>query len=230
MDLWDRVGRQAQPPRVALSYLRIALAGIEIADAEGLDAVSMRRVAMGVDAGAMSLYRYVNSRDDLVELMVDEVYSAFPSAPRSGDWRMDLAEAARRIRDVTLTHPWLAGRSVPRIGLGPNLLRMLESTLALVDGYGLTVDRMLDVLETLQAFVHGYVLDEITEQEAQRHTGLTLSQAQQQQESHVRRIMESGRYPQFARVVTDSADDLDPHVVFERRLRYILDGLASAFR
>src|SRR5450759_5342049 len=108
-----------------------------------------------------------------------------------------------------------AGRSVPRIGLGPNLLRMLESTLALVDGYGLTVDQMLDVLETLQAFVHGYVLDEVTEQEAQRRTGLTMSEAQQQHESHVRRIMESGHYPQFARVVTESADDLDPHMVFE---------------
>jgi AcrR family transcriptional regulator len=204
--------------------------GCPVAEERTVDAVSMRKVATGLDARAMSLYRYVNSRGDLVELMVDEVYSAFPPAPRSGDWRKDLAEAARRIRHVTLTHPWLAGRSVPRSGLGPNLLRMLESTLALVDGYGLTVDQMLDVLATLQAFVHGYVLDEITEQEAQRRTGLTLSQAQQQQESHVRRIMESGCYPQFARVVTDSADDLDPDMVFERRLRYILDGLASAFQ
>ena len=91
------------------------------------------------------------------------------------------------------------------------------------------LDQVLDVLETLQAFVHGYVLDEITEQEAQRRTGLTMSEAQQQHESHVRRIMESGRYPQFARVVIDSADDLDPDMVFERRLRYILDGLATAF-
>jgi hypothetical protein len=89
---------------------------------------------------------------------------------------------------------------------------------------------MLDVLETVQAFVHGYVLDEVTEQEAQRRTGLTRSQAQQQQESQVRRIIKSGRYPQFARVVTESANDPDPDMVFERRLRYILDGLASAFQ
>jgi len=229
MDLWDRVDKQAEPRRVALSYPRISLAGIEIADAEGLDAVSMRKVAARLDAGAMSLYRYVDSRDDLVELMVDEVYSEFPAALRSGDWRMDLAGAARRIRHVTLTHPWLAGRTVPRIGLGPNLLRMLESTIALVDGYELPIDQMLDVLGTVQAFVQGHVLDEVAEREAQRRTGLTLQEAQQRHVPQVRRIMESGQYPLVVRVVLESADDPDLDQVFERRLGYVLDGLAAAF-
>ena len=230
MDLWERVDDLAKPPRVALSSTRIALAGIEIADAEGLDAVSMRKVAMRLNAGTMSLYRYVTSRDDLIALMIDQVYSTFSAAPRSVDWRRDLADAARGIRAVTLKHPWLAGRSVARLGLGPNLLRMLESTLALVDGYGMSVDEMLDVLGTIQSFVQGYVLEEATEQDAMRITKLTKSEAQQQQESRVRKIMESGRYPQVTRVVTDSADNPDPHTVFERRLRYVLDGLATAFQ
>ena len=161
--------------------------------------------------------------------MIDQVYSTFSAGPRSGDWRIDLAEAARRIREVTLDHPWLAGRSVARLGLGPSFIRMLESTLALVDGYGMTVDQMLDVLASLQAFVQGNVLEEITEQDARRTTQLTKSDAQRQQESRIRNIVESGRFPQLARVVIESEDDPDPGLVFERRLRYILDGLATAF-
>lgn len=230
MDLWERVDDLDRPPRVALSSTRIAVAAIEIADAEGLDAISMRKVASRLDAGTMSLYRYVASRDDLVTLMTDQVYSSFSAAPRSGEWRTDLAEAARRIRGVTLRHPWLAGRSVARQGLGPHVLRMLESTLALVDGYGMTVDQMVDVLATVQAFVQGYVLGEIAEEDAKRTTNLTKAEAQQQQESRIRTIMESGRYPQFVRVVTESVDDPDPDTLFERRLHYVLNGLATAFR
>ena len=125
---------------------------------------------------------------------------------------------------------WLAGRSVARQGLGPHVLRMLESTLALVDGYGMTVDQMVDVLATVQAFVQGYVLGEIAEEDAKRTTNLTKAEAQQQQESRIRTIMESGRYPQFVRVVTESVDDPDPDTLFERRLHYVLNGLATAFR
>lgn len=229
MDLWDRVDDPAQPPRVALSSGRIAIAGIQIADSDGLDAVSMRKVASSVNAGTMSLYRYVNGRDDLIKLMIDQVYSTYAPASRSGDWRTDLAQAARAIRAVTLQHPWLAGQSVARLGLGHNFLRMLESTLALVDGYGMSVDQMLDVLATVQAFVQGYVLGEITEEDARRVTKLTKAEAQRQQESRIRKIMESGRYPHVVRVIIEAADDASPDTVFERRLRYVLDGLASAF-
>ena len=82
MDLWSRLDELAQPPRVALSSTRIALAAIEIADTEGLDAVSMRKVAVGLSAGTMSPYRYVTSRDDLISLMIDQVYSTFERATR----------------------------------------------------------------------------------------------------------------------------------------------------
>jgi len=229
VSLWERVEESNGPSRVALSPMRIALAGIQIADANGLDAVSMRRVASKLNAGTMSLYRYVASRDELVELMVDQVYSTFTVAPRTGDWRHDLAEAARRIHDITLEHPWLAGQSVARLGLGPNLLRALESMLALVDGYGMSADQMLDVLGSLQAFVQGHAWQEAIERNAIRATDLTHSEANQQQEARIRAIIESGRYPQFARVVTESTDESDPSLVFERRLSNLLDGLSSTF-
>ncbi len=221
----------AQPqPRSALSRSRIARAGVELADTEGLAAVSMRKVAERLGAGTMSLYRHVASRDELIALMVEEVYAGVSGTVRTDDWRQGLGHAAHQIRATVTSHPWLAGRSVPRLGLGPSLLGMLESTLALLDGYGLTVDEMLDVLGTIQAFVQGYVLEELAEQGASRATGLTKSGVQQRQESRVREIAASGRYPQFVRVVTEAEDDPDADRVFERRLYYVLDGLAPIFR
>jgi len=223
------VDEPTKPVRVVLSPTRIAVAGVQIADANGLDAVSMRKVASRLNSGTMSLYRYVASRDELVELMVDQVYATFALAPKTGDWRHDLTEAARRIHQTTLEHPWLAGQSVARLGLGPNLVRALESMLTLVDGYGMSADQMLDILGSLQAFVQGHALQEITEQNAIRATKETTPEAHDQQEARIRMIIGSDRYPQFTRVVTESTDEPDPSVVFERRLRYLLDGLSSAF-
>jgi len=219
-----------EPSRVVLSPTRIALAGIQIADTDGLDAVSMRKIASRLNAGTMSLYRYVASRDELLELMVDQVYATFTVSPRTGDWRHDLTEAARHIHQTTLEHPWLAGQSVARLGLGPNLVRALESMLTLVDGYGLSADQMLDILGSLQAFVQGQALQEITEQNAIHATKPTTSDSPDQQEARIRTIIESARYPQFTRVVTESTNEPNPSVVFERRLRYLLDGLSSAFQ
>jgi len=229
MTLWAHVDEPSEPSRLVLSPTRIATAGIQIADADGLNAVSMRKVASKLNAGTMSLYRYVASRDELLELMVDQVYATFTVAPRTGSWRHDLTEAARRIHQTTLEHPWLAGQSVARLGLGPNLVRALESMLELVDGYGMSADQMLDILGSLQAFVQGQALQEITEHNAIRVTKQTPSDSHDQQEARIRTIIESARYPQFTRVVTESTDEPDPSVVFERRLHYLLDGLSSAF-
>jgi AcrR family transcriptional regulator len=222
-----RAGERQQ--RGVLSAAGIARAGIQLADAEGLDAVSMRRVAARLGSGTMSLYRHVSSRDDLLALMTDEVFSGVPELARSGRWREDLTAVAALIRDVTLRHPWLAGRSVPRLGLGPNLLRMLESTLAVVDGHGLSVDQSVDVLGTLRAFVQGCIQEEVAEQDARRRTTLTKTEVQRSQEAEIRRIVDSGAYPHVSRVVIESAEDADARAVFDRRLAHVLDGLAPVF-
>jgi hypothetical protein len=110
---------------------------------------------------------------------------------------------------------------------GPNLLRVIEHTLAAVDGIGLDIDGMLDTWMTVNAFVQGYVAAELAEQEASRRTNLTQAQWRARIAPYVRRIVESGRYPQFTRVVLDAEDFPDPDVTFERRLGYVLDGLAA---
>ena len=226
MVLWSKVDKPPQGPRGGLSYERIAVAGVELADADGLDAVSMRKVAARLEAGTMSLYRYVESRDDLVELMVDHVYGEAVIAERTGDWRADFGQAARRSRRAALAHPWLAGYAAARTTLGPNLLRVVDSTLGLLDGYGLHIDQMLDVWMTVQAFVQGYVLSELGEREAQRRTGLSEEEWRRRVGPWVRKVIASGRYPRVARVVLEAEDFPDADAVFERRLGYVLDGLA----
>jgi AcrR family transcriptional regulator len=168
----------------------------------------------------MSLYRYVDGKDDLIDLMIDEVYGEATCEPHSGNWRTDLAQIACDIRSVTLRHPWLANARYPtaRPTFGPNLLWVFEHTLAAVDGIGLDLDGMHDAWMTVNAFVQGYVMTELADHEATRRTNLTRAQWRARIAPYVRRIVESGRYPLFTRVVVDAEDFPDPDVTFERRL------------
>jgi AcrR family transcriptional regulator len=225
--IWTRVERAAGGPQPSLSYERLARAAVDIADAEGLEALSMRKVAARLGAGTMSLYRYVRSKDDLLELMVDDVYGAAVTAGPSGDWRADLARMARTVRQAGLRHPWLASYATSRPSFGPNLLKVIEHTLAAVDGTGLDIDGMLDIWLTVSAFVAGYVLAELAEREAQRRSKLTQDEWRARMAPYVLRLVESGRYPMLTRVVRDAENFPDPDEVFERRLGYVLDGLAA---
>ena len=114
-------------------------AAIAIADREGLDALTMRRVAEVLGAGTMSLYWYVRSKDELIELMRDQVAGEQTLKEASGDWRSDLATFARDTRKLFLRHPWLASVLGGPPPLGPNSLRQDELAMAIVDGLGLPV-------------------------------------------------------------------------------------------
>jgi AcrR family transcriptional regulator len=228
--IWERAGRVTRGAQPSLSYERIAAAGVEIADAEGLEAVSMRKIAARLGAGTMSLYRYVSSKDDLVELMFDHAIGAAAHGERTGDWRADLAEVARDLRRVMIAHPWLAGYQTARPTFGPNLLAVLERTLGTVDGIGLDIDGMVDMWLTVLAFVQGYVQAELAEQEAQRRSGLSEVEYRARVAPYIRQIIDSGRYPLVARLVLDAEDFPDPDRTFERRLGYVLDGLAGLLR
>ncbi|MEV6629043.1 TetR family transcriptional regulator, partial [Amycolatopsis sp. NPDC051114] len=104
--VWAKERRR--PRRQAPSVEQIVRTAITIADTEGLPALSMRRVAADLGSGTASLYRYVASRDDLLDLMIDEVKGA-EDTELTGDWRADLASVARQVRATRLRHPGLGG-------------------------------------------------------------------------------------------------------------------------
>jgi AcrR family transcriptional regulator len=229
--IWMRPERAGKGPAPSHSRAEITATAIALADAEGIDAVSMRNVAAKLGAGTGTLYRYVARKDDLIDLMVDAVEGEDGGpAPLSGDWRQDLRAFARRARSIMHRHPWVAVLTAGRPTLGPNELRLSEHTLEAIAGLGLTIDDMLVNLQTLQAFVRGYTLGELAEQEAIRRSGLARDQWMTAYSPYLQTILDGGQHPLVAQVVLDAegphAEDQDERG-FELGLSRILDGLAA---
>jgi len=228
--IWARPDRPARGPQPSLTRARIAAAAVAIADAEGLEAVSMRKVAAAVGAGTMSLYRYVSRKEDLIDLMSDQVLAELelPGSP-SGDWRADLRMLARQGRALILRHPWSATLGLARPSLGPNQLGVTEFALRALDGLGLDIDTMMGMGATVSAFVRGFVQTEIAEREARRRTGMTEDQWRLSMAPYVRTILASGRYSMLSRVIVEG-EDIDPELAFERGVDWIIEGLALSLK
>jgi AcrR family transcriptional regulator len=228
--IWMRPERAARGPRPAHSRPDIAAAGITVADAEGIEAVSMRRVAAAIGAGTTSLYRYVLNKDELLDLMADAVLGEEDPPAASEDWEADLRAAARHTRAVALRHPWLTALPPARPVLGPNGLRWMEATYQAVDGLGLSADDMLTIVSTLLTFVRGHVTSELAERQAASRSGLSTDEWMAAQGSYGEMIIGSGRFPALSRVMVEAQG---PHAAdrFERSftagLDLVLTGLAT---
>jgi AcrR family transcriptional regulator len=229
VSIWSIPERQGRGPRPAYSRTQITEAAIRIADAEGLEAASMRRIAADLGTGAMSLYRYVPSREDLIELMIDHVLLEMdiPERP-SGDWRADLTLIAENTRAVWRGHAWLAGLARPRATLGPNRLRLLEFAFGALD-VGIPIDDMLTLLDMLNGYVERTVRGEIEWMREMRQSGMTPERWMMQSAPYVRELLDSGRYPMFERIVKDARL---PHMSGEEQFWYglerVLDCIACA--
>ena len=223
--VWTRP--RTDPPRRAPGLDRYVAQAIAVADVEGVEAVSMRRVAGDLGSGTASLYRYVRSREELLALMVDRARGEPPPPDPQGEWRADLTGYAGWLRDSLLIHPWLAVELVGRPSLGPNGLRAGES--AMRAAIGLTSDIALAAraVSVVTAYVLGAVGRELAELAEQRRTGLTKEQWQASMGSYVKRIIEAGEHPMLARRVLEVEEE-DPAAAFAFGLGCVLDGLAAA--
>jgi AcrR family transcriptional regulator len=225
--IWARLSGQGRGPTRTLDHATITDAAITIADQDGLDAVSMRKVAGRMDHSTMALYRHVGSKDDLVELMYDAVLGelALPATP-SGQWRADVSALGRDLRRLHHRHPWI-GRLGHRPTLGPNSIRVLEHALACVDRLGLEIDGMVDVISTALAFTRGFVQSELGEAEAQQRSGMDQEAYHRHTGPYISQLLREGTHPYLKRLIEDAEDFPDPDAVFERRLALVLDGLAA---
>lgn len=226
--IWMRPERPARGPKPAYSRAEITTAAIKIADAEGLDALSMRRVAQQIGAGTMSLYRYVPRKSDLLELMTDAVIGENPPGTPSGDWRADLTALARGQRSTALRHPWLIELD-SRMGMGPNALRLIEYAFTAVDVLGLDIDAMMEIIGQVSAFVTGHVHEELTDEKSRRRAGLDREQWFRRQAPYLRQLIDSGGHPMLKRIIVDAElPHMDPDTRFERGLSRLLDGIAAS--
>jgi AcrR family transcriptional regulator len=226
--IWMLPEYPGRGPKPAYSRAEITEAAIKVADAEGLEAVSMRRVAQQIGAGTMSLYRYVPRKSDLFELMSDAVAGESPlSGMPSGDWRADLTALARGQRAAVLRHPWLI-ELTPGSGMGPNSLRIVEATFSAVSVLGLGIDAMMEIVGQVSAFATGYVHQELTDEKARRRSGLDREEWFRRQAPYVRKLIDSGDYPMLRRIIIDAElPHMDPDARFERGLSRLLDGIAA---
>ncbi|MET7740822.1 TetR/AcrR family transcriptional regulator C-terminal domain-containing protein [Streptomyces sp. NPDC005385] len=225
--VWTRP--RPEPRRRAPGVDQYVAAALAVADAEGLAAVSMRRVAGDLGSGTASLYRYITNRDELVDLMVDAAQGEDPLPEPTGDWRADLGAVARGLRTTLLRHPWLAGELTGRPALGPNSLRRSES--ALRAGVALTPDITLasQALGTVRAYVLGSVAAQLALRRAEQRTGLSEEEWQRSVGPYITEVLAAGEHPMLARRVIE-AEELDPDVEFTFGLDCVLDGLAARLK
>ena len=211
-----------------LSRAKIAATAIRLADAHGLDGVSIRKIAKELGVGPMRLYDYVINRVELLDLMVDAVYAQIAEAGQHSEWRATVLAIVHRTRDAALEHEWFADLLGARPHLGPHALAVGESTAAaLSQAPGVRdVNDLQRALGALNAFIVGALRREVTEHRTARSTGTNLSAWQASLGPYLTRMLETGRYPTVARLVLDGAH-LDAEETFHHNLTTILDGITG---
>jgi AcrR family transcriptional regulator len=223
MTVWDRPEPQARP--APLDRERIVAAAIALADEGGLEAVSLRKVAARLNAGPMRLYGYIATKEELFDLMVDEVQAEIVPEEHPGDWREALRLLSHRTRQAALRHAWMADLLGGRPTLGPNGLAVTEAKLAALDDLA-DVDTVMRAVETVSAYVTGAIRREITHLRAERATSLSERDWQRASGPHVMSMLATGRFPALAKAVHDGTD-VDPETSFATGLDWVLDAVAA---
>ncbi|GIH18093.1 TetR/AcrR family transcriptional regulator C-terminal domain-containing protein [Rugosimonospora africana] len=213
-----------------VSRQRIVRAAIEIADAEGMAEVSMRRIASEFSVATMSLYRHVASKDDLIVHMIDAALGeqAFPTPVPEG-WRAGLEQIGRAVWAVFNRHPWLApAMSITRPQPTPNAVAVTDRVLHALEDTGLGMEDRLYVHLMLFTFVRGVATALEPEAEARRETGITDRQWTNSQEALLRQVSPA-ESPLLHMALQDDFD-LDLAKLFEFGLTRLLDGIEAHLR
>ena len=230
-----RGGRHLPRRADALSRDQIVRAAIAVADAEGAEAVSMRRIARELNAGTMSLYWHIGSKEELLDLMIDEVQGQTQLPGPSGDWRTDLRELACNTRAALHRHRWMVDFMGGRPPMGPKSLQNLEGALAALDGLGLGAGEAIAIVMTVATYVLGAVLREVQEIKGEAYQDMELAGLSDAERMAVvrdfaERVRATGRYPHLATLIDSGVDPDSPQTRqarFEFGLDCLLDGIAA---
>jgi DNA-binding transcriptional regulator YhcF (GntR family) len=203
---------------------------VAIADAEGLPALSMRRLAGELGIPTMSVYRHVADKEELVLLMMDKVMAANPPpslSPETDDWRACVEALARLQWSMYRRHIWLAQAvSFTRPLLAPHAMAHTEWTMRALDGHGLDPSTQFRAAVMVANYVRGTAVNLADEAQAEQETGLTDAQWMQSQQDRIAAVLATGQLPMMARFM--AADDREFHLdtLLEFGLQRLLDGLA----
>ena len=151
--LWGHADRPRRGPKASLSADRIVAAAVELADAEGLAAVSMARVAESLGFSAMALYRHVASKDELLVLLTDHVAGQLTMPEHGDDWRSGLQAWTRAQIVGVIARPWFLDLPLAVAPPGPHRMRWMEAAFAMLRGVGLTGEEKLAIIGLLAQHV-----------------------------------------------------------------------------
>ncbi|MDO8185540.1 TetR/AcrR family transcriptional regulator C-terminal domain-containing protein [Conexibacter sp. JD483] len=213
----DLVWEEPEPaPAGGLTRARIVATALALADAQGLDAVSIRRVAGALEMRPMSLYTHIASKDDLVALMLNEVSGELlVQEPLPDDWRAALSAIARRAHAVYVAHPWMLQTFGRAARVGPNLLRRAEQSAAAVAGLNAAPADAWTALTIVHEWTMGHAL----------HT-LTLREDSQLEERL--QDADAASFPRMTRVFPPGQRRAREET-FETALEAVLDGIERRF-
>jgi AcrR family transcriptional regulator len=232
--LWRQPAEGAlrRGPRQGLSVDTIVTTAIELADKEGLEVLSMRRVAQALGVAAMTLYTYVPGKAELLDLMLDAVYQQMERADvAGGSWRARLEAVAHDNRKLFDAHPWAATVSPGRPPLGPGLMAKYEHELQALDGLGLDDVEMDAALTYLLGFVQASARAAADVQAARRESKMSDEAWWAENGPLLARVLDPARYPTASRVGAAAGAALgaayDPDHAYAFGLQRVLDGLGA---
>lgn len=232
--IWAVAAPGSRKPRFTRE--QIARAALEIADSEGLEALSMRRVAAALGAGTMTLYYYVRTKEDLLALVEDALMGEIADAcePLPKAWRPALGKVAAATRETCARHAW-ALRSFTGARLGPNGLRHVEQSLQAVASLDLPIGQKLEILSIIDDYVFGHCTSSMRRRDQMRFD----RKAAHALSKVMTRYLDEGDYPQLRAMIGDD-DPVDAFVKssgfmtedyrFDIGLDALLHGLAKRFK
>ncbi|HEX6870869.1 MAG TPA: TetR/AcrR family transcriptional regulator [Micromonosporaceae bacterium] len=231
--LWreDETGTAPRGPRPGLSVDQVVTSAIAIADAEGLPAATMRRVAQALDVAPMTLYTYVPGKTELLDLMLDRVYAHMPRTELGqAHWRQRAETVARDNYALYQRHPWAATVSASRPPLGPGLMAKYEHELGAFVGLGLDDVEIDAALTFLLTFVQASARAWLAASAARTQSAMTDEQWWARSEPYLARVFDQARYPLAARVGAAAGaayrGAFSPDHAYEFGLQRVLDGLS----
>jgi AcrR family transcriptional regulator len=234
LTIWERPDPAQRAPVEPLSRAAVVAAAIELADSDGMAAVSVRRLAAALGVGPMRLYRVFGSAAELTELMVDAAYGeivgrlAAPGDPETPAWRDQTRQILVETRAVILEHEWLADVLGHRPHLGPHGLAWLELlTAAVARAPAVRGTRgTWAALGVTNGFLIGAVRREVADRRAAR-AGDGEPEWQQRMGPYLGRMLETGRFPALRELIT-GRDEPEPDRSFADEVEILLAGLAAS--
>ena len=222
--LWGRTAPGSRGPKQGTDLEAIVRTAIELADAEGLDAVSMRRVAERLGLGTMSLYTYVPGKGELLDLMLDTVHGerAGEPIPTGPSAREQLEGLARSQWQFHERHPWTLYIASGRAVLGPNELDVYEAALSVASGLGVSARDAVAIVDSIGLFVRGVARDAAEAEAAERVTGLSEMEWWTERDRILTSKMTDERYPTLGRLAAAGGFDV-PDDTPNYNLKFILD-------